>query len=123
MTERELRQLDRRVAYEVMGDELVPDDPDNADSPHWWISPDGTRYCAADGGPAKYSTDIGATWRVVDVLRERFTNLSLYADNGWCCRVWTIVTAHPDVVFSSGNQPTPQLAVCYAALNAMQQSD
>lgn len=69
MTTDELRALDREVAEKVMGDRWVPDCPDYPNGPGWWISPGGHKCSTADGGPANYSTDIAAAWRVLEHMK------------------------------------------------------
>jgi uncharacterized protein (TIGR02996 family) len=63
VTDAELRDIDRRIATAI-GDVWTPDDPSHPEV-GCWISTDGTKISCIDGGPAHYSTDMNACWRMV----------------------------------------------------------
>jgi hypothetical protein len=62
------------------------------------------------------STDIAAAWEVLEVIRQRFGNVSLTVDNGWGLTIW-----RNDHCMTVGplNSDSAQLAICRAALLAV----
>jgi hypothetical protein len=88
------RELDQRVAIEVMG----------------WTLYAGNRNYRQSGEPVPdYSTDIAAAWLVVEALLARGIYVCVeYASGRWNCWAGT-VNVHAE---------TAPLAICLAALKA-----
>jgi hypothetical protein len=100
-------ELDIAVAELVMG---------------WTFSPSKTNsgYNWRKGGVSaktapRYSAGLEQAMQVVERLREEFSNLALYADNGWGCHVWDVLENGEHVMGPSAHGDTLQVAVCRTA--------
>lgn len=72
-----------------------------------------------------YSSDISCAWRVIDKLRERYTNIALHAANGWGLSLGSIGydgTREDSQLVETWlppiNADTAPMAICLAALAA-----
>ena len=102
MTDAELRELDARVHREVIGGEVK-----------WEY---GHPYTPSMTLVPHYSTDIAAAWRVVEWLRERWGQVFLCSGLEWhCYSTGSLAAAIPE-----GSGDTVQLAICLAALKALE---
>lgn len=65
----------------------------------------------------KFTKDIAAAWMVVDLLRTKFTNVSLHGANGWGLTCWNIdADGNSKDIVAPINADTPALAICRVAL-------
>lgn len=110
------REMDARVAEKVFGLEVMDDFPE-------------VFAVGADGANAvvrkymrHYSTDISAAWEVVEKLRSDRLWFTMMQDNTdiWDVKLWRGESKgwFPTVEYY-GNAPTAPLAICRAALKAV----
>lgn len=78
------------------------------------VASDGWRFIP------KFSTDVAAAWRIMELLRGRFSNVSLHAANGWGLTVWDIGRpVDPFSLHGPVNADAAPLAICRTALLAV----
>lgn len=114
------RELNRRVAVEVMGWFDIPGNT------MWHLTPDGSwsdkTYNGFHFGPDKDwspSTDIAAAWLVVERLGMVHIELIHWADSdSWQCNIGGTLDRKPYQMPQSDWQDTANLAICIAALAA-----
>jgi hypothetical protein len=112
MTAREAgRELDALVAVTLMGVTLVSEDAG--------IRPAAMSY-QKPSEVLPYSTDVAAAWQVVERMRARGFALELHYEFGWS-RQW-VADFSNDGWLSTGEQlgDTAPLAICRAALAAVE---
>ena len=107
------RELDALIAEKVMGWNRRGPGRHVSDYNNWWILPDGKslnplRFCP--------STDISAAWEVVLSLRNRWGTFTLVAGLQWHC----YDNEDGNYVERMGSADTAPLAICRAALKAVQ---
>jgi hypothetical protein len=107
------REMDALVAEKVMGVEI----------PKWLDVPNGLDTLTSREVVPLYSTDIRAAWQVVQNLRERGWFFDLgdkpSIDGDFASpRVWN---AFVDRIVFGPNADTPMLAICLAALAAVEE--
>lgn len=115
MSEQAGRELDARVAREVMGFKLG-DEPVGDEIHEVYRAPNGRGYYHYQIPP--YSTSIAAAWEVVEKLHQLGLVVEVSMDNGTgrYCEVWSIDTDRHRVE----TETTIPHVICLAALKAVQ---
>ncbi len=135
------RELDALVAEKVMGHKVKFEKGEPCvwqnDEPVMWnpndyvlLNEDGSvaQLMYIPGGYAawvieRYSENIESAWKVLEKLRDKYTNVALHAANGWGLSLGSIKVSDDGKVTEEWTEPIPAetapLAICLAALAAL----